>query len=65
MPGRATFTIVTSTSSMKVPRQTVSSGSHLRTRPVAGTLLAPSVDRIAGPAGGGGGEGEDGSMPVP
>ena len=30
MSGRATFTIVTSMSSMKVPRQTVISGSHLR-----------------------------------
>ncbi|MCW2918952.1 MAG: hypothetical protein JWN52_7020 [Actinomycetia bacterium] len=30
MSGRATFTIVTSISSMNVPRQTVISGSHLR-----------------------------------
>ncbi len=39
MSGSATFTIVTSISSMNVPRQTVISGNHLR---MSGLLLFSS-----------------------
>src|ERR1700761_6731105 len=54
MSGSATFTIVTSTSSMKVPRQTAVSGNHLRIRssflrPLAACRRGCSIADMAAP----------------
>src|SRR3954471_3640603 len=46
MSGRATFTMVTSISSMNVPRQTVTSGNHLRMSPPSVGHYPPSFVEV-------------------